>query len=298
MSKNMVEENEMTGKTAVESGVEQETAPDAGNIGKPKKKRILKILFGILVAAVAVCVIAFAAYRVHLGKKQALSDELLQMTIAGAVSQVEVEQDVEGSVDDAEPDPTDRDIDFDLLRETNPDIYAWIYVPETNIDYPILQSGADKEEDYYLEHNLDYSSGYPGCIYTQKRNAKDFSDPNTVIYGHNMKNGSMFRTLHNFEDAAFFAENQYFYIYTEDGKLTYRIFAAYQSDNSLILNKYHDFEDRDVFADYLSDIMSQTGSNCNINRGVNVTADDKIVTLSTCIGNASYRYLVQGVLVE
>ena len=99
----------------------------------------------------------------------------------------------------------EKNIDWAELKSENPDIYAWIYIPGTNVDYPILQH--PDEKSYYLDHNIDGSEGYPGCIYTQNVNSKDWMDPNTVIYGHNMNDGSMFHDLHKFEDNAFFDEN-------------------------------------------------------------------------------------------
>ena len=90
----------------------------------------------------------------------------------------------------------EKEVDFaDLQENTNGDIYAWIHIPDTKIDYPVLQHPTDNS--YYLNHNLDGSRGYPGCIYTEDYNKKDFTDPNTVLYGHNMKNGTMFAGLHN-----------------------------------------------------------------------------------------------------
>ncbi|HBA46218.1 MAG TPA: hypothetical protein DCZ91_00130, partial [Lachnospiraceae bacterium] len=73
----------------------------------------------------------------------------------------------------------EKEVDFaDLQENTNQDIYAWIYIPDTKIDYPVLQHPTDNT--YYLNYNLDGSRGYPGCIYTEDYNEKDFSDPNTV----------------------------------------------------------------------------------------------------------------------
>ena len=116
-------------------------------------------------------------------------------------------------------------VKFEELQAVNPDIYAWITVPGTVIDYPILQHASDNS--YYLMHNIDGSYGYPGCIYTENMNSKDFTDNNTVIYGHNMKNGSMFAQLHKFEDPDFFNENREVLIYLPDEVLHYTIFAAH-----------------------------------------------------------------------
>ena len=114
-------------------------------------------------------------------------------------------------------------IDFDKLKETNQDIYAWIEIPDTQINYPVVQGGDD--DAYYLNHTIDGTEGYPGSIYTERINAKDFSDFNTVIYGHNMKDGSMFMGLHNFEDPQYMKEHPNVKIYTPEKELTYRILS-------------------------------------------------------------------------
>lgn len=191
----------------------------------------------------------------------------------------------------------EKEVDFaDLQANVNPDIYAWIYIPDTLIDYPVLQHPTDNL--YYLNYNLDGSRGYPGCIYTEDYNAKDFSDPNTVIYGHNMKNGTMFAGLHKFEDSEYFAEHPYVYIYTEEKLYVYEIFAAYESGNEHILYS-NDFTSDYVYSKYLENIFAVRAMNSNIKESAEVTTEDRIVTLSTCVANKSdRRYLVQGVLLN
>lgn len=191
----------------------------------------------------------------------------------------------------------EKEIDFaQLQEEVNPDIYAWIYIPDTQIDYPVLQHPTDNL--YYLEYNLDGSRGYPGCIYTEDYNEKDFSDPNTVIYGHNMKNGTMFAGLHKFEDSEYFEEHPYVYIYTEEKLFVYEIFTAYESGNEHILYN-NDFTSEYVYAKYLENLFSMRAMNCNRKENVTVTTENRIVTLSTCVANKSdRRYLVQGVLLN
>lgn len=187
-------------------------------------------------------------------------------------------------------------LDWEYLAEENEDIYAWIYIPGTKIDYPILQHETDN--NYYLEYNLDGSKGYPGCIYTENYNTKDFSDHNTLIYGHNMKNGTMFHDLHSFKEEEFFEENRYLFIYTPDELLVYDIFAAYAFTDAHILYNYDCFTENG-FSDYLEMVFRDYGSSGNFREGVEVTGKDYIVTLSTCIGNQpDKRYLLQAVLVE
>ena len=187
-------------------------------------------------------------------------------------------------------------IDFESLWEVNDDVYAWITVPGTIIDYPILQD--DTDNTYYLNYNIDGTYGYPGCIYTENLNAKDFTDSNTVIYGHNMKNGTMFSDLHKYASKDFFDEYNEVIIYMPDQILYYDIFAAYVYDDRHILYSF-DFTDVNIYADYLENIYDIRDMSANINREFTVSSDDKIITLATCIANQDdKRFLVQAVLRE
>ncbi len=186
-------------------------------------------------------------------------------------------------------------IKFDELRETNGDVCAWITVPNTKIDYPILQSSKE-DDNYYINHSWDNKYTINGAIYIQRLNGNTFNDRNTVIYGHNLRNGTMFRNLHEFKNKEFFDKNEYFYIYTPGHILTYRIFSAYRYDNRHILNSF-DFADTDAYAEYLEMAQNPNSMIKNV-REVELTTDDRIVTLSTCISDKRYRYLVQGVLIS
>lgn len=191
----------------------------------------------------------------------------------------------------------EKEVDFAGLQEnTNKDIYAWIYVPDTQVDYPVLQHPTDNT--HYLNYNIDGSKGYPGCIYTEDYNAKDFTDSNTVLYGHNMKNGTAFGSLHKFEDASFFEDTRYIYVYTEDRLLVYEIFAAYEFSNAHLLLGY-DTKSEWGFSKYLEEVQEVRGMKCNRIEEIFPDEQDHIITLSTCVkGNSSKRYLVQGVLLN
>ncbi len=202
----------------------------------------------------------------------------------------EKKEETEGGID------TECPVDFEGMWEINKDVYAWITIPGTVIDYPILQHETDNT--YYLNYNIDGSYGYPGCIYTENMNSRDFTDNNTVIYGHNMKNGTMFAELHKFEDTSFFEEHTKIYIYTPEKELDYTIFAAYIYDDRHLMYSF-DFADSQVYAAYLEDIRSMRSMNALFREDITVTAEDKIITLSTCIGNQpDKRLLVQAVLDE
>ena len=221
-----------------------------------------------------------------------LSDMRLDETAEASATEqfAEERQDMDSIQQEINP------IKFEELREMNPDVYAWITIPGTDIDYPILQHASDNS--YYLKHNIDGSYGYPGCIYTENLNSKDFTDNNTVIYGHNMKNGSMFAGLHQYEARDFFDENREVIIYLPDQILHYTIFAAYTYDDRHLLYSF-DFSDTDIYEAYLQAIFDIRDMNANIDKDMTVTGENKIITLVTCIGNKpENRLLVQAVLQE
>lgn len=213
--------------------------------------------------------------------------------------QQEVVKEEPKPVEEPEPEPVSKveiPIDFAALQQQNPDVYAWIQVPGTEVDYPILQSSNDNT--YYLNHTIDGEERKEGAIFTENYNTKTFEDPNTVIYGHDMKNGSMFQSIHKYMDRSFFDNNRDIVIYMPDQILHYKIFAAYLTDNKHLLMNYN-FWSKDEYQQYLNSIFSMRDMNAFIDTSTEVTTEDKIITLSTCYaGISTQRYLVQAVLVS
>ena len=131
-------------------------------------------------------------------------------------------------------------------------------------------------------------------------NTTSFNDRVTVIYGHNGYGDTFFTTLHNFEDAQTFDENEYFYIYTPNSKLTYQIVSAFKYDDRHILNSFN-FQSNNIFEEFIAMIQNPTSTNKNVRENLDkeITVNDKIVVLSTCItGQKNNRYLVCGVLIS
>lgn len=191
--------------------------------------------------------------------------------------------------------PTDEEgfrVDFDKLREINEDTIAWIrFYPEPEIiSYPVVQ-GVDNEQ--YLHQTFSANENTLGAIFMNVNNRADFSDKNTIIYGHRMKDGSMFRKLAEYESKEFWEENPYFYIYTIDGReLTYHIYSVGQvedtSDTYLT-----SFADEEAYEDYIT----LTKKVSLYDTGVEVTTEDQVVTLSTCTAASDeHRFVVRGVL--
>ncbi len=199
----------------------------------------------------------------------------------------------------AEVDIIEDDLmDFDKLHEINDEIYAYIQIPGTAVDDPIVQHADDTYGDwYYFRRGLDGEKLTAGCLFTEPRNAKDFSDRDTVIYGHNMRDGTMFATLHNYEDDTFMKEYPYVYVYTPEKNYIYKVFAAYHYDDRLILDYYDDFKDFNNFKAYIDEIFDTYSINGVVDQSVDIDCEnDKILTLSTCSwSDEKARYLVQAV---
>ncbi len=190
----------------------------------------------------------------------------------------------------------DNPIDFAALQAQYPDAKAWLRVPGTVIDYAVMQPATAMKEDYYLHHAEDGSYRFAGSIYMEKINSSAFTDPNTMLYGHNMKNGSMFAALHKFKKADFFEENQYIYVYRPGQILTYRIFSAFINDSRHVMYAY-DFTSEAGYAAFLEKAMHPARGG-QVREDVAVTTKDRLITLSTCTNRDSERLLVSAVLVD
>lgn len=190
-------------------------------------------------------------------------------------------------------------VDFDALKKMNEDIYAYIKIEDTNVDYPIVQSPAD--DSFYLKHKAeDKSWSASGAIYTELVNNKNFNDRVTVIYGHNGYGDNYFTPLHKFSNKDFFNSHPYFYIYTPERKLTYQVISAFKYDDRHIMNSFN-FADDDELGDFQQFLLNPSSASKNVRAQLDAQLDEnsKIVVLSTCITNQkSSRYLVCGVLVK
>lgn len=184
-------------------------------------------------------------------------------------------------------------VDFEKLKEINSDVQAWIrFENPERISYPVV---AGIDNDIYLHRTFEGQYNAAGTLFTDMDNAGDFNDRNTFIYGHNMKNGSMFGQLRKYREKSFCVENPYFYIYTIDGReLKYQVFAVcVVLDTSDSFTKW--YENDLEFMDYID--YEKRISLYSVD--VEVEEDDTIVTLSTCTNvSDDERLLVHGVKVS
>ena len=199
-----------------------------------------------------------------------------------------------------EPTPTPipyvSPIEFAALKTVNDDIYAWIEIPGTSVSYPVLQRAGDDE--YYLNRNLDESEGLPGCVFSFSGVPKDFSRFNTILYAHNMADGSMFGALRDYADPAFFMDHREIVIYTPEAEYHYKIFATTVFPDVLIDAAYDESVMQERI-DFLQRIVNSTEPGTVVPGDTEIALEDHILTLSTCVAELpENRRLVLALLVE
>ena len=178
-----------------------------------------------------------------------------------------------------------REINLTALREVNPDVIGWITIPDTELDYPIMRG---EDNQYYLEHTWDRQPNSAGSIFLECQNSADLSDFNTIIYGHRMKDGSMFASLKYYKTEEHRNRHPYVYIVDDNGVHRYEIFAAYEAGIKTYTYCIGFTEERK--AAFLESCLERSV----INTGITPTINDRILTLSTCTGTGyDTRWVVQ-----
>lgn len=182
------------------------------------------------------------------------------------------------------------DIDFDKLSKENPDIAAWLYQKGGKINYPVVQANNNSK---YLDTLFDGSYGASGCLFVDCRNSKDFSDSNTIIYGHHMKDGSMFGKLEKYKSQKYYKKHKRMELITPEGKFHLKIVSAYVTNTK---SDAYDvsFEDDLAKQAFIDEAASKSAIKCKSKAKI----EDRLVTLSTCsyeFHNA--RFVVVGKLV-
>lgn len=224
-------------------------------------------------------------------------DELEQFVVIPETEPVEDEPVNQSHTEQAEaetqsptqPEPLWPEVDFAALAEVNDDVVAWIYVPGTQINYPVVQG---KDNDYYLNHLFNGKRNSSGCIFLDCGAERDFTSMNSVLHGHHMKNGSMFAAVCKYKTQKFYDEHPMGMLLTPHGNYEIRFFAGYVCSTEA--NAWDiGFEEAD-FAKWLDKGIRKSYFDAD----VIPTTEDRVITLSTC----SYeyddaRFVIHGILV-
>jgi sortase B len=263
--------------------------------GKGKKKNS-KIFIIIFIACIAVA--AYAGFRlisIGLSYKQA-DDEYVALkeytTEIPAGTNEKTEEDTQDTSSEAEPErhTPPIEVNFDALNKINPDIVGWIYIGVEEISYPIVQAD---DNDYYLHRTVEGTENFAGSIFMEYQNSPDFTDPNTIIYGHNMKDLSMFAKLHFLYEYEDYLLDDTFWIITPDGSYEYQMFCIEYTVSDGNAYTLFSGPSADV-EDYIAERAAQSSAKLPLGE---YDENSKIVTLSTC--TSAYgegRYVVQGIL--
>lgn len=216
-------------------------------------------------------------------------------TYDGLAEHVEVPEDDNTGTESAGEDssvilPT---VDFEALWETGPDIIGWLTLPDTAINYPVTQTD---DNEYYLHHLYDGTYNKTGCLFADYENKEDFSDRNTIIYGHNMRDGSMFATLNEYDEQNYYDGHPQMYLVTPDGGYVVEIFTAFvakTSESGSDTSPWRlDWKDDGAYTTWLNAMKERSVVECD----VAVTSSDKVLTLSTCTPGGASRFIVMGKL--
>ena len=269
------------------------------------KKWIYVVLVMVFVAS-AVMFVQNVIESKRAEEARRLAEEMAQMTTTAEATEAEPETEppeepTTEAVETTAPEEGDpyyadehteelKKMNLEVLQEQNPDILGWIMIPDSLLSYPYLQG---EDNDYYLNHTWEHVKTVAGSIFLEHMVSADLSDYNTIIYGHRMRDKSMFGNLTYFTDPEYLEEHPYVYLVNEEGCYTYRIFSAHEAgvtEQTYRIGEV-DEEGRQMYIDWAME-------HSVIDAGVVPTTDQRILTMVTCTGKGyEARWVVQAYLV-
>lgn len=254
----------------------------------------------LLLAVTAVCVLAYSLWGMYTFGTQASASEKLNADLSGQAVTVKKPAPAETrdpSAPTLETAPPEEDleeapieVDFDMLREESVNIVGWLYCEDTLLNLPVAQAG---DNDYYLRRLLDGTGNNSGTLFADYRNDRRFSDRNTIIYGHNMRNGTMFGSLRNYADQAYYDEHPVMWLLTPTDQYKLELVAGFTTP---AVSDTYSIPETD---EEMLELVKNARENSTFQADLELSETDRYVTLSTCTyeyDNA--RYVLIGRLVK
>ena len=243
-----------------------------------RRKKNKKVILNIIIYMILFFVLIYSGIKILKWYKDKTNNNKIAEQIKSTVVVEENEDENENK--------EKYTVDFNKLKEQNDETVAWIKVNNTNVEYPVVKT---TNNSFYLNHSFDKSKNTAGWIFSDYKNKVDGTDKNLVIYGHNMRDNSMFGSLkwvineewYNNED------NKYVTLATESGTQIYEVFSVYQIEKEDYYIKTN-FNTEKEFSDFVQTIKKRSKKDFN----VDVNKEDHILTLSTCANNNKYRVVL------
>ena len=246
----------------------------------------------VIILIICICGVVYFSYNIinyfiEENASNDLNDELKNIAVT---PNIDYEQEKKNILDEQDSKNTPIEINFDILKQKNSDIIGWIYMENSQINFPVVQS---KDNEYYLRRLIDGSYNRAGTIFMDYRNNKDLSDRITIIYGHNMKNNKMFSSLLDFKSQSYYDQHKKLYYFTENKKIEIDLIAGYTENADSLIYQYSKNEG------YRNDIIKNAITNSTFKSNLQIMPEDNIIVLSTC----SYeyndaRYILMGIIRE
>ena len=244
---------------------------------KNKNKKYKKAILNLILYIILLSILIYSGIKIFKWYKDKTNNNKIAEQIKSTVI-------VEEKNEDKNKD--EYTVDFNKLKEQNNETIAWLKVNNTNVEYPVVKG---TNNSFYLNHSFDKSNNSAGWIFADYRNKFDNTDKNIVIYGHNMRDGSMFGSMLNILNAKWYEneENTNITLYTEHEKSIYKVFSVYKIENEDYYIKT-EFKNGNEFEGFIKNLKKRSIKDFN----VDVSKDDNILTLSTCANNNKYRVVL------
>ncbi len=244
---------------------------------RKKNKKYKKAILNLILYIILLSILIYSGIKIFKWYKDKTNNNKIAEQIKSTVI-------VEEKNEDENKD--EYTVDFNKLKEQNNETIAWLKVNNTNVEYPVVKG---TNNSFYLNHSFDKSSNSAGWIFADYRNKFDNTDKNIVIYGHNMRDGSMFGSMLNILNSKWYEneENTNITLYTENEKSIYKVFSVYKIENEDYYIKT-EFKNGNEFEGFIKNLKKRSIKDFN----VDVSKDDNILTLSTCANNNKYRVVL------
>lgn len=242
---------------------------------RKKKNNKKKLIFNFIIYIILFSILILSGIKIYGWYKDKTENNQIAQQIKDTVI-----------IQDEKQDNNQYAIDFNKLKEKNNDTIAWIKVNNTNVEYPVVKTS---NNNFYLNHSFDKNKNSAGWIFADYRNKFDGTDKNIVIYGHNMRDGSMFGSVKNILNPEWYnnEENTNIILNTENENCIYKVFSIYKIESEDYYIKT-EFANDNEFEQFIQTIKTRSIKKFD----TDVTNNDTILTLSTCANNNKYRVVL------